>query len=235
MDHQSFVTTVHELANIPADEAERVSCFVLYTLAQRISLGEAEDLAERLPPDLRPCLDHDGLIEKFHLEDFLSRIEEHLGVDRPAAGRWARAVSPEVRSRTSSRWCPASCAGRCAEAYSAPAAERDGCRWRTSCGRSRSSRTSASARPPSMRVPCWPCCVSRWARRSSTRRPRNCPANTGSCSSRRPSTGSSPCRVVGCRLRHSAVANLRPSAIRAVTVVDMRPPLVVVAGQPRRT
>jgi uncharacterized protein (DUF2267 family) len=92
MDYQDFIASVRHTAQIPDDEAERVACATLQTLAERISVGETEDLAERLPDGLRSCLltaeERDG----FHADEFIRRVSERAGVDAPAAERDARAV-----------------------------------------------------------------------------------------------------------------------------------------------
>jgi uncharacterized protein (DUF2267 family) len=92
MEYLSFIRIVGELADIPFGEAERASCSTLHTLAQRLSLGETDDLARRLPEELRPCLTHEGERATFHLDEFLRRVGQELGVDRPTAEREALAV-----------------------------------------------------------------------------------------------------------------------------------------------
>lgn len=92
MDYQDFISTVEEVAHIPDDEAERVACATLQTLAERISTGETEDLAERLPDELRSCLltaDEHG---RFHVDEFIRRISQRAGLEPPVAERDARAV-----------------------------------------------------------------------------------------------------------------------------------------------
>jgi uncharacterized protein (DUF2267 family) len=85
MDYQGFITVVRERADLPEAEAERVACRTLRTLSRRISVGEAEDIAERLPRQLRSCVELDGSRQTFHLEGFIKRLEEQLGVDRGQA------------------------------------------------------------------------------------------------------------------------------------------------------
>jgi uncharacterized protein (DUF2267 family) len=92
MDYPGFITTVGRLAGIPRDQAERIACYTLKTLAQRISKGELEDLAPRLPQELRTCLQREGPTATFHLDEFLRRIEEQMGADRATAERVTRAV-----------------------------------------------------------------------------------------------------------------------------------------------
>jgi uncharacterized protein (DUF2267 family) len=92
MDYQGFITAVRERADVPEAEAEQAACRTLRTLSRRISVGEAEDIAERLPHELRPCVELDGSRQTFHVEGFIKRLEEHLGVDRAKAEREAKAV-----------------------------------------------------------------------------------------------------------------------------------------------
>jgi uncharacterized protein (DUF2267 family) len=92
MDYQGFITTVQEKAHVPAEEAERVTCLTLHTLGQRISAGEAEDLAKRLPDKLRSCIDPERQPEKFDLDEFIRRIEGPMGTDHSTAEQAARAV-----------------------------------------------------------------------------------------------------------------------------------------------
>lgn len=93
MDYQGFITTVEREAHIADDEeAGRAACLTLHTLAQRISAGEAEDLAGLLPDELRSCLAPEGPPERFHVDEFIHRIETRLGVDEETAERTAQAV-----------------------------------------------------------------------------------------------------------------------------------------------
>jgi uncharacterized protein (DUF2267 family) len=92
MDYQDFITIVEQVAGISGKEAEQVSCLTLRTLARRITVGEAEDLGERLPDALRPCLEPGGPSEKFHVDEFIRRIAEQAGAAPEAAERQARGV-----------------------------------------------------------------------------------------------------------------------------------------------
>jgi uncharacterized protein (DUF2267 family) len=92
MDYQGFITVVREQADVPDAEAERVACTTLRILSQRVSLGEAEDIAERLPGELRSCIDLGGSPQRFRLEGFIKRLEEQLGADRRKVEREAKAV-----------------------------------------------------------------------------------------------------------------------------------------------
>ncbi|MGC9665063.1 DUF2267 domain-containing protein [Planosporangium sp. 12N6] len=97
MDHQYFITSVAQRAGIPPDQAEPLACVTLRALAQCVSKGEAADLAERLPSELRPCVRHEGRTV-FHLDDLRRRIEKQTGADRAAADRFARAVFATLRT-----------------------------------------------------------------------------------------------------------------------------------------
>jgi uncharacterized protein (DUF2267 family) len=52
----------------------------------------AEDIAERLPPELRECIDPVGPPERFHVDEFLYRVAERVGSDEQAAERDAKGV-----------------------------------------------------------------------------------------------------------------------------------------------
>jgi uncharacterized protein (DUF2267 family) len=93
MTYEGFISTVQEVAHIPTDEAERSACATLQTLSERVSAGETEDIAERLPDRLRSCLSTgDGPAATFHADEFVRRVAERADVDEPAAHRDARAV-----------------------------------------------------------------------------------------------------------------------------------------------
>jgi uncharacterized protein (DUF2267 family) len=92
MDYQGFISTVQRLADISRVDAERASRSTLKALAARISEGEAADIVQRVPEELRSSMEHEGERENFHVDDFLGHLEEELGVVRPTAEQEARAV-----------------------------------------------------------------------------------------------------------------------------------------------
>ncbi|WP_214369518.1 DUF2267 domain-containing protein [Pseudonocardia sp. H11422] len=92
MDYQAFITIVQQAADIAGEQAERAVCPTLQTLAQRISKGEAEDLAGRVPEQLRSCLQHEGPRSRLSLDDFLQHVEQQIGADRPTAEKVTRGV-----------------------------------------------------------------------------------------------------------------------------------------------
>jgi uncharacterized protein (DUF2267 family) len=91
----TFLTTVEQAAGLPREQAERTILATLRTLAERITGGEARDIAAFLPRELRPLLtDTPEPAEGFDLDEFLRRVAEREGegVDRQAALEHARAV-----------------------------------------------------------------------------------------------------------------------------------------------
>jgi uncharacterized protein (DUF2267 family) len=92
MDYESFIATVEGTAHVSGEEARAAACATLNVLSERITPGEAEDIAVRLPPELRECIDPAGRPEPFHADEFVRRIAERVGVDEDAAEREARGV-----------------------------------------------------------------------------------------------------------------------------------------------
>lgn len=93
MAELKFIDKVAERAGVPEDTAALITEGTLLTLAARISGGEAEDLADRVPDQLRPYLVK--LTEPavpFSYDEFIRRVAEHAGVDRPTAERGVAAV-----------------------------------------------------------------------------------------------------------------------------------------------
>jgi uncharacterized protein (DUF2267 family) len=97
VDYHGFIGTVSERAHAPPEEAERASCATLQTLAERLTAGEAEDVAERLPGPLRACLHRAGAYEPFHADEFLRRVALRARLDPSHAERDARAVFVALR------------------------------------------------------------------------------------------------------------------------------------------
>jgi uncharacterized protein (DUF2267 family) len=91
--HDTFVTTVGEVAGISRERAERAVEATLRTLSERITGGEVRQLRVLLPREMRPLLPVvPEEAERFGLDEFLRRVAEREGVDRPAAAEHARAV-----------------------------------------------------------------------------------------------------------------------------------------------
>jgi uncharacterized protein (DUF2267 family) len=93
MRYATFMTTVEQAAGITREEAERAVPATLQSLAERITGGEARDIAAFLPRELRPLLTAAREeAEPFDLDEFLRRVAEREGVDPATAAEHARAV-----------------------------------------------------------------------------------------------------------------------------------------------
>jgi uncharacterized protein (DUF2267 family) len=93
MAELAFIDKVAERAGVSEHTARLLTEGTLLTLAERISGGEAEDLAERVPDQLRPYLIR--LTEPavpFSYDEFMRRVAEYAGVDWPTAEQGVGAV-----------------------------------------------------------------------------------------------------------------------------------------------
>lgn len=110
MDYRQFIDLVSRRADVsgprridgmplnPTETAEILTRATLEVLAQRISGGEARDLAAQLPPELADALqpEHEKA-EPFDLEVFIQRVADHALVDFDAARAGVRAVFQTLR------------------------------------------------------------------------------------------------------------------------------------------
>jgi uncharacterized protein (DUF2267 family) len=94
---RQFLVTVQQKAAISRHAAETAARATLETLAERLSAGEARDIAERLPPELVPYLPPHGDAEAFEVDEFFRRVAEREGVDALTAERHAAAVFVTLR------------------------------------------------------------------------------------------------------------------------------------------
>src|SRR3954451_14883652 len=92
MDAQQFTTLVQDATGEEEERARRGITATLATLAERLSAGEARDVAEQLPPELAPWLATNGPAEAFGVDEFLRRVAERAGVDPGTAERYPHAV-----------------------------------------------------------------------------------------------------------------------------------------------
>jgi uncharacterized protein (DUF2267 family) len=92
MDYERFITIVEQDADIGREQAVRATQATLQTLAERISAGEARDLADELPPELAPWIATTTPAEGFDIDEFVRRVAEREGVDVDTAERHARVV-----------------------------------------------------------------------------------------------------------------------------------------------
>jgi uncharacterized protein (DUF2267 family) len=89
----AFLEIVERAGGMTRLEAERATNATLRTLADRITLGEAEDIAAFLPRELRGVLTSvPEPAEPFGLDEFVRRVAEREQVDRDTAYRDVHAV-----------------------------------------------------------------------------------------------------------------------------------------------
>jgi uncharacterized protein (DUF2267 family) len=93
MDHDEFLRMVERAAGTNREQAEAAVRATLMTLAERISGGEAEEIAGQLPTELRPLLAATGHAKPFGADDFVRRVAAREGGVAPEiAERHVRAV-----------------------------------------------------------------------------------------------------------------------------------------------
>ncbi len=95
MKHDEFIKQVQHRAHLNSrNEAERATRATLETLAERLTGGEANDLASQLPQELAEYLRSasSGMGNRFSLDEFFHRVSRHEGVDLPKAVYHARTV-----------------------------------------------------------------------------------------------------------------------------------------------
>jgi uncharacterized protein (DUF2267 family) len=93
MRYASFVTIVEQLTGLGRPAAERAIEATLRTLAERITTGEAADIAAFLPPEVRTFLTSaPEPAEPFDRGEFVRRAAEREGVDRATAEEHVRAI-----------------------------------------------------------------------------------------------------------------------------------------------
>ena len=124
-DYDQFLVTVQQKAGISREKAVLAARATLETLAERLSSGEARDLAEQLPPELTPYLPRRGDAEGFDVEEFLRRVAEREGVDVATAKRHALAVFAAL-GRSVDEHELADMAAELAKDYAAFVAEAEG-------------------------------------------------------------------------------------------------------------
>ncbi len=84
------------------DEARRAITATLETLGERVSGGEASDLAEQLPEELKgPLQQASEDNEEFSLDEFLRRVGEREDVETDAARDHASAVMTVLKEAVS--------------------------------------------------------------------------------------------------------------------------------------
>ncbi|WP_433124647.1 DUF2267 domain-containing protein [Micromonospora sp. CA-240977] len=107
MEYEDFINLVATRAKVSTDQAATLTRATLETLADRISAGQAEDLAYQLPDGLDdhlrkpPPLNRQEHAQPFGLEEFVRRVADHPAIDRALAGTGVRAVLTTLREAVS--------------------------------------------------------------------------------------------------------------------------------------
>jgi uncharacterized protein (DUF2267 family) len=98
VNQKEFLESVTVRGRLSPEQAEQLTEATLTVLADRISAGEAEDLAAQLPKGVRDWLvSKEEPAQKFDLEEFVRRVSERAAVDLDTATRGARAVLSTIR------------------------------------------------------------------------------------------------------------------------------------------
>jgi uncharacterized protein (DUF2267 family) len=93
MTYASFIETVERETGEPRPEAERAVAATLETLGERLSGGEAGDIAAQLPRELQAYLADDGSDARgFGVEEFIRRVARLERIAPAHAARHVRAV-----------------------------------------------------------------------------------------------------------------------------------------------
>lgn len=82
MKYEEFIARVAKYADLSEEDAEKLTRATLATLAERITGGEAQDLAAQLPGPLKTALTGaPENAEAFSFEEFVERTAERAGTD----------------------------------------------------------------------------------------------------------------------------------------------------------
>jgi uncharacterized protein (DUF2267 family) len=98
-DYAGFIATVEREAGVPHEQAERAVTATLQTLGERLSGGEARDVAEHLPPELQDLVDQhaDGGPRALSAREFVGRVQSRERVPVHQAREHVRAVFAALR------------------------------------------------------------------------------------------------------------------------------------------
>ena len=98
MKYETFETKVAQGAGVPPEEARSLIRATLATLADRLTAGEAHDLASQLPEPAKEWLiSPEPEAERFGLGEFIRRVSERAGVPLEEARTGAQAVLSTLR------------------------------------------------------------------------------------------------------------------------------------------
>jgi uncharacterized protein (DUF2267 family) len=104
MDYEEFLDAVAQRGNLSREQAEATTRATVEVLADRISGGEARDLAGELPEPLKTWLQpEDELAKGYGVHGFVRRVEDRAGVPEPVAREGIRAVLATLREAVSGK------------------------------------------------------------------------------------------------------------------------------------
>ena len=102
MNYDTFLDMVTQRARVDSDRAVALTRATLRTLADRLTSGEAYDLAAQLPQPLQmPLRPATEAAERFPADEFVRRTAERAGVDGSTARTGVRAVLTTLREALS--------------------------------------------------------------------------------------------------------------------------------------
>ncbi|GGY98849.1 DUF2267 domain-containing protein [Streptomyces poonensis] len=98
MEYDEFVLLVAQRADVPEQQAAALTRATMMTLAERITAGQATDLAEYLPAELAPPLMPPvDLGQSFDTDEFVRRVCGRADTDETVARRGVAAVCMTLR------------------------------------------------------------------------------------------------------------------------------------------
>ena len=98
MTDEEFINTVARRAGVSTQQAESLTKAVLSALADRLTGGEADDIASQLPKGIKEAmLPTTPEAEPFGLSEFIERVVSRAGVTPEQAEVGARAVMTTLR------------------------------------------------------------------------------------------------------------------------------------------
>jgi uncharacterized protein (DUF2267 family) len=92
VEYEQFLHLIERAAGIDRAQARLAAQATLETLGERISRGQARDLAAKLVPELAPWIATDGEAEPFDVDEFVRRVARRENVDEQTALKHVRAV-----------------------------------------------------------------------------------------------------------------------------------------------
>jgi uncharacterized protein (DUF2267 family) len=98
LKYETFETKVAQRAGVPPERARALIRATLLTLAERLTRGEAHDLASQLPEPAKEWLvSPTPEAERFGLDEFVRRVAARSGSTREEAEAGVRAVFGVLR------------------------------------------------------------------------------------------------------------------------------------------